>query len=80
AGERLNDTERRFLDTIVESAKSAGTLVDDLLSFSQMGRSMLGRVRLDMAAVVQDVRQSLALDYAGREVQWQIAPLPEVEA
>lgn len=38
AGERLNDTERRFLDTIVESAKSAGTLVDDLLSFSQMGR------------------------------------------
>ncbi|WP_409460004.1 ATP-binding protein [Stenotrophomonas maltophilia] len=80
AGERLNDTERRFLDTIVESAKSAGTLVDDLLSFSQMGRSTLGRVRLDMAAVVEDVRQSLALDYAGRAMQWQIAPLPEVEA
>ncbi|WP_251276708.1 histidine kinase dimerization/phospho-acceptor domain-containing protein, partial [Enterobacter hormaechei] len=51
AGERLNDTERRFLDTIVESAKSAGTLVDDLLSFSQMGRSTLGRVRLDMSAL-----------------------------
>lgn len=80
AGERLNDTERRFLDTIVESAKSAGTLVDDLLSFSQMGRSTVGRVRLDMAALAEDVRRTLALDYAGREVQWTLAPLPEVEA
>jgi light-regulated signal transduction histidine kinase (bacteriophytochrome) len=80
AGERLNDTERRFLDTIVESAKSAGTLVDDLLSFSQMGRSTLGRVRMDMTALAEDVRRSLALDYAGRDVQWTLAPLPEVEA
>ncbi|WP_294991245.1 ATP-binding protein [uncultured Stenotrophomonas sp.] len=80
AGERLNETERRFLDTIVESAKSAGTLVDDLLSFSQMGRSTLGRVRLDMAALAKDVRDSLALDYAGRDVQWELAPLPQVLA
>ncbi|WP_439426862.1 ATP-binding protein [Stenotrophomonas sp. T8] len=80
AGDRLNETERRFLDTIVDSAKSAGTLVDDLLSFSQMGRSTLGRVRLDMAALAEDVRRSLALDYAGRDVQWTLAPLPEVEA
>lgn len=80
AGERLDDTERRFLDTIVESAKSAGTLVDDLLSFSQMGRSTLGRARLDMAVLVEDVRQSLALDYAGRDVQWTIQSLPQVEA
>ncbi len=79
AGERLDDTERRFLDTIVESAKSAGTLVDDLLSFSQMGRSRLGRARVGMAALVEDVRQSLSLDYAGRDVQWKIHALPEVE-
>lgn len=80
AAERLNDTERRFLDTIVESAKSAGTLVDDLLSFSQMGRSTLGRMRVDMAALVADVRRTLAFDYAGRQIDWKVGPLPVVEA
>ncbi|PWB29948.1 ATPase [Stenotrophomonas sp. SPM] len=80
AAERLNDTERRFLDTIVESAKSAGTLVDDLLSFSQMGRSTLGRMRVDMGALVADVRRTLAFDYAGREVEWNVGPLPVIEA
>ena len=39
---------RRYLDTIIESAFSAGTLVDDLLSFSQMGRARLQPVRIDM--------------------------------
>ncbi|KAG0754108.1 hypothetical protein G6F22_021161 [Rhizopus arrhizus] len=45
-----------------------------------MGRSTLGRVRLDMAALAEDVRRSLALDYADRDVQWTLAPLPEVQA
>lgn len=80
AGERLNETERRFLDTIVDSAKSAGTLVDDLLSFSQMGRSTLGRARIDMAAMVEDVRKMLEFEYRGRDVRWQIGDLPQVEA
>ncbi len=35
-----------------------------------MGRSTVGRLRLDMAALAEDVRRTLALDYAGREVQW----------
>lgn len=80
AGDRLNKTEQRFLDTIVESAKSAGTLVDDLLSFSQMGRSVLGRIRMNMGVLADDVRQSLALDYSDRDVEWRIGDLPEVEA
>jgi len=80
AGERLDATEQRFLATIVESAKSAGTLVDDLLSFSQMGRSTLGLIRMDMRALVEDVRDRLDMEYAGRQVQWRIAPLPQVEA
>ena len=76
----MNETERRFLDTIVDSAKSAGTLVDDLLSFSQMGRSTLGRARIDMAAMVEDVRKMLEFEYHGRDVHWQIGDLPPVEA
>ncbi|KAB7766500.1 ATP-binding protein [Xanthomonas maliensis] len=79
AGSKLSDTEKRFLRTIAESAKSAGTLVDDLLSFSQMGRSTLGRVSIDMNTLVDDVRQRLDMEAQGREIHWEIADLPQVE-
>lgn len=80
AADKLTDTEKRFLATIVESAKSAGTLVDDLLSFSQMGRSSMGLVNVDVGALVEDVRQNLVMEAEGRTIHWNIAPLPRVEA
>lgn len=80
AHERLDDSERRFLDTIVESAQSAGRLVDDLLSFSQMGRSTMGHVSMDMTALVEDVRHKLDMESPGRAIQWTLAPLPRVDA
>lgn len=80
AADKLDDTERRYLDTIIESAKSAGTLVDDLLSFSQMGRSSMGLVDVDVASLVNDVRRSLAMDYEGRSLDWEIGTLPRVKA
>ena len=80
AGDKLNDSEKRFLDTIVESAQSAGTLVDDLLSFSQMGRSTMGQISMDMTALVEDVRHKLGMEAAGRSTDWHVAPLPRVEA
>jgi chemotaxis family two-component system sensor kinase Cph1 len=80
AGERLNDSEKRFLDTIVESAQSAGTLVDDLLSFSQMGRSTMGQIAMEMTALVEDVRHKLDMEYEGRTITWTIRDLPRVQA
>ena len=80
AADKLTDTEKRFLATIVESAKSAGTLVDDLLSFSQMGRSSMGLVSVDVATLVEDVRLNLVMETGGRSITWSIAPLPRVEA
>ncbi|KIP86299.1 ATPase [Stenotrophomonas maltophilia] len=80
AADKLSDTEKRFLATIVESAKSAGTLVDDLLSFSQMGRSSMGLVSVDVAALVEDVQRNLVMETGGRSITWSIAPLPRVEA
>jgi len=80
AGDKLSEKERRFVATIVESAKSAGTLVDDLLSFSQMGRSTLGRVQVNMNDLATDTRQRLEMESRGRHIDWRIATLPVVDA
>jgi light-regulated signal transduction histidine kinase (bacteriophytochrome) len=78
--EHLSDKGNRYIDTIVDSAIAAGTLVDNLLSFSQMGRAALRIVSVDVGELVADVRRRLAADCAGRTVEWRIAPLPNAKA
>ena len=78
AAATLDDTSRRYIQTIMESAKFAGILVDSLLAFSQMGRTALNRVDVDMDLLVREVRSDLQIESAGRKVEWKVAPLPPV--
>ncbi|HEX8785328.1 MAG TPA: ATP-binding protein, partial [Telluria sp.] len=71
---------QRFLKNIKEAARLAGKLVDDLLSFSQMGRASLRPTTVDMGDLVADCLDKLALETRGRNIQWNIAPLPTVWA
>lgn len=75
----LGARSKHYLDTIVESALSAGRLVDDLLNFSQLGRASLEIAPVDMAKLVEEVRRSVRIDEGSRRVQWQIGPLPPAE-
>jgi light-regulated signal transduction histidine kinase (bacteriophytochrome) len=79
-GENLSERARRYVDTIIESAYTAGTLVDNLLSFSQMGRSSLKPRPVDMNVLVAEVKRSVALDVKDRRVDWRIGPLSNVRA
>lgn len=73
----LSETGRRYLNTIIESAQYAGVLVDNLLAFSQMARSGISPVNLNMSALVEEVRREVMIEGAGRNIQWQIEPLPD---
>ena len=80
-GSKLSERGVRFLENIGESARFAGTLVDNLLSFSQMGRSAMRYSQVDLNAMVQAIRREMQPDYEGRDLQWQIPePLPIVIA
>jgi len=68
---------RRYLDTIIESAFSAGRLVDDLLHFSQMGRATLVPIPVDMNRLVDEVRRMLSQDMQGRNIVWKVSDLPK---
>lgn len=76
---QLSEKAKRFIDTIIESALSAGTLVDNLLSFSQMGRSTIRPVMLDMTMIVENVRKRMAPDEQ-RPITWKIGALPPAVA
>jgi PAS domain S-box-containing protein len=79
AAETLDDKGRRYLKTINDSAARMGTLIDDLLLFSRMGRSEIRRQKVPLGEIVADVREGLKHEENGRVVHWDVSPLPEVE-
>lgn len=79
-GGKLSERGLRFLEHIGESARFAGTLVDNLLSFSQMGRAALHFSDVDLSALVESIRTEMLPDYENRSVEWVLQPLLRVSA
>jgi len=79
-GSKLSDRGIRFLDNISDAARFAGTLVDNLLSFSQMGRAALRLSDVNLHALVESIRRELAPDCEGRQIEWQVRAMPVVVA
>lgn len=79
-GDHVSARGRHFLQTISESSRFAGKLVDDLLTFSQMGRGALRVVDVDLAQLVRGVVRDLSVDQGRRHIEWDIATLPVVRA
>lgn len=77
----LGEKSRHCLDVISSSASRMGTLIDDLLSFSRMGRAEMMQVKIDMnqlvIEVVNEIREGVP-DNVG--IGWRILQLPDIVA
>jgi PAS domain S-box-containing protein len=79
AGEKLDEESRGYLETIAESARQMGKLIDDLLAFSRMGRTELRLVPIRLSNVLSEALRELRHESEGRQVRWTIGELPEVD-
>jgi len=75
----LDEKSRRFLSVISESARRMGRLIDDLLTFSRMGRAQMEPQELDHDQLVASVIRDGGFNRDSR-IEWQIAPLPRATA
>jgi light-regulated signal transduction histidine kinase (bacteriophytochrome) len=75
-GDGLDDKGRRFLTTISDAAKRMGTLIDDLLLFSRMGRAEMKLTMVDLDQVLDDALKDLHIGAEQRTVEFQRSPLP----
>ncbi|WP_199333874.1 PAS domain S-box protein [Oculatella sp. FACHB-28] len=75
----LDPESQRYLDIIADTTKRAGTMVDDLLTFSRMGRAEMRYTTVKFNELIRDVRQDLEPETAEREIIWQIHPIPNVQ-
>jgi PAS domain S-box-containing protein len=75
----LSPGQCAYLEEIRAGARHLGQLVDDLLRFSQLGRQALRPQPVSMNALVDSVVGEVQLDeQSGRELHWQLDPLPDL--
>lgn len=72
-GKKLSTEGNRYIETIIESAHFAGTLVDNLLTFSQIGRSSLHVMDVDTGRLAREIIEDMKPDVGERKVEWVVA-------
>jgi PAS domain S-box-containing protein len=80
AGHALDDQSTRYMKTIAEAAARLGVLIDDLLTFSRMGRNEICASPTDLNAVLAEAMREAQSDMSGRTVVWNVTDLPVVNA
>jgi PAS domain S-box-containing protein len=73
-GPQLDAEGRRLLTVVRKGANQMGQLIDDLLSFSRLGRTSLTTGRVDMTLVAREAAVELGPEAMARI---EVAPLPD---
>jgi PAS domain S-box-containing protein len=74
--DKLDDDAKRKFDLIRSNTQMMGKFIDDLLSFSRLGRLELNMSRLDMESLVNDVWMELQIINPGRKIDLKIKNIP----
>ncbi len=71
---------QRYLHLIRDNAQQMGRLIDDLLTFSRLGRQAVNRQPVNTAALVRQVMGDLQHEHEGREIAFAVGELPDCSA
>lgn len=68
----------RYIETIIDAARHAGKLVDNLLQLSRITRTAMYAVSIDLNEAVEETRRDMVMEVEGRNIEWHIGKLPIV--
>jgi PAS domain S-box-containing protein len=74
----LDEHSRHYMTNIADAARRMGALIDDLLSFSRMGRNEMSKTSVNLGRLVQEIIRDFAPETQDRTIRWRIAELPTV--
>ena len=75
---QLDAEADRYFGIVGTEAVRMAALIDDLLTFSRIGRAELHFAPVQLAALVAEVQAELQSDLTGRGIEWRLQPLPPV--
>jgi len=74
----LSERSKRHAAMILEAGERMGTLIDDLLEFSRIGRVETRKTMVSLQQLVQEALSEVARETEGRRIEWQVGALPLV--
>jgi PAS domain S-box-containing protein len=74
----LPEKGQHYLNSIADSVRLMGVLIDDLLQFSRTGRMELNESDFDMNEIVKEAIESLGKDNPDRKIEWVLGKLPSI--
>jgi PAS domain S-box-containing protein len=78
AGPSLSEKDRTNLARISHSANKMSHLIDDLLAFSRIGKSEMQKMEINLDQLVGETMIDFQEETKGRNIGWNIHPLPSV--
>ena len=75
---KLDERSARYLDVVEQSGTQMNTLIDGLLDLSRAAQRTLRPRVIDLNQMVKQIQTTLLPDLLNRNVQWEVAALPEV--
>jgi signal transduction histidine kinase len=79
-GPQLPDEAKHYLDRVRAASTHMSALVEDLLHLSRVGRQAPQRQFISLRTLAEEAREDILPEAQGREIQWKLDSLPEVEA
>jgi PAS domain S-box-containing protein len=73
---QLDEKSRKYIATILESTNRMGTLIDDLLAFSRIGRVETQKTIVNLEQLVKEVLTEVRQEAPGRNIVWKVDALP----
>ena len=78
--EKVDDEGRRLMNIVLRNSQKMGVLIDDLLSFSRLGRKELTKTNLSMKETVVNIWEDLSKMETNRHITFLLDELPNAFA
>jgi PAS domain S-box-containing protein len=75
-GETLTEDGKHLCSIVRSEAQRMGQLIDDLLSFSRLGRWSMHATPIDTAGIIEEILRDLLTPEARKQIEFHIGPFP----
>jgi signal transduction histidine kinase len=76
SAQALDEKSKRYVGVILESARKMGALIDDLLSFSRIGRAETNKTVVNLGQLAEEALAEVRRDLGDRKIVWKVERLP----
>lgn len=77
--EKLDESGKHYISVIFESTKRMNLLINDLLSFSRMGRNEILRSEINFNELIGEIISDFEPEISNRKIKWTICDLPKIK-